>query len=55
MKKLPPPANAFAQIFEEIRRDNFFSNMVRLTDPDSDTYHGGAMRGAISGEHADQH
>jgi hypothetical protein len=52
MKKLPPPAGPFAQIFEEIRKDNFFSNMVRLTDPESDTYHGGAMRRAIDGEHA---
>jgi hypothetical protein len=35
MKRLPPPANGFAQIFEEIRKDNFFSNMVRLNDSEN--------------------
>jgi hypothetical protein len=32
-KKLPPPANSYAQILAEIGRVSFFSNMQQLMDP----------------------
>jgi hypothetical protein len=47
-KKLPPPANAYAQILEEIGRVSFFSNMQQLMDPASaTTSHGRAMKAVL--------
>ena len=47
-KKLPWPASAYADIFAEIAKDNFFSRMQDLMDPESpNTPRGRAMREAL--------
>jgi hypothetical protein len=44
-EKLPPPVNAYAQIFAEVSKNNFFSNMRDQLDPESpNTPRGRAMR-----------
>jgi hypothetical protein len=41
--KLPPPANVYANIFSEIAKNNFFSRMQDLMDPESPNTPSGRM------------